>query len=343
MDRQHPDIFYVPENAEFHVREGLVAWQHEGQRRTLTLRATDTYVLPSGYRVHLEKQPRRHRLAAHRHPRRRRALPQAVHGLRRRQVGDLEVARLDHRARAHLREGLPRDMDVVEGSSSVTSPPSTRTAGDARATRPILSPERSLGSVIKLLTPSDEYTDEYNEWLEALPQTIRQLVFTREAATTSRSGATSWREHFTVDRVNGFPGHELKFDNHKLVANYLRVGFEPKSGSWRIYKLRPDFHPARQSPGGGRHHRLGDRAARARGPARPRVLPNPSVKLVANCEGLPVPASGRRRRTRGFDAQAEVDIASPGTFLSNFEPLTAGPRPRPWSTTWSSSTSTPPP
>ena len=53
----------------------------------------------------------------------------------------------------------------------------------------------------------------------------------------------NWREHFTVDRINGFLGHELKFDNQKLVGNYLRVGYDP-DGSWRIYKLRPDFHPA---------------------------------------------------------------------------------------------------
>ena len=39
---------------------------------------------------------------------------------------------------------------------------------DERASRPILSPERSLGSVIKLLTPSPEYTDEHNEWLREL-------------------------------------------------------------------------------------------------------------------------------------------------------------------------------
>ena len=38
-------------------------------------------------------------------------------------------------------------------------------------------------------------------------------------------------------------GHELKFENQQLVANYLRMGYDP-NGSWRIYKLRPDFNPA---------------------------------------------------------------------------------------------------
>ena len=38
-------------------------------------------------------------------------------------------------------------------------------------------------------------------------------------------------------------GHELKFGNQKLLGNYLRMGYDP-DGSWRIFKLRPDFNPA---------------------------------------------------------------------------------------------------
>ena len=45
------------------------------------------------------------------------------------------------------------------------------------------------------------------------------------------------------------------------------------------------------------------------------------MKLVANCESLlfqrPDDAA-----IRGFDAQAELDLATPGVFISNFEPLT---------------------
>ncbi len=131
---------------------------------------------------------------------------------------------------------------------------------DARTRRPILSPERTLGSVIQLLTPSPEYTDEHNAWVRELPQTIRQLLFTVKRYYQPEWG-DNWRAHFTVDRINGFLGHELKFENQKLVSNYLRVGFDP-DGSWRIYKLRPDFHPADKVAGGRRHHRFGGAAAR---------------------------------------------------------------------------------
>ncbi|HEY2844920.1 MAG TPA: hypothetical protein VGJ09_14765, partial [Bryobacteraceae bacterium] len=169
------------------------------------------------------------------------------------------------------------------------------------------------------LTPSPEYLDEYNEWLRQVPQTTRQLVFAVKRYYRPEWGSR-WREHFTVDRINGYLGHELKFDNQKLVSNYLRVGYD-ENGSWRIYKLRPDFYPAdkiqfedditasvvvpRESLGG-----LDPEYA------------NPSVKLVSNCERLLFQRPDDTIH-RGVDVQAEADMASGGTFLSNFEPISA--------------------
>ena len=95
-----------------------------------------------------------------------------------------------------------------------------------------------------------------------------------------------------MDRINGFLGNELKFDNQKLVGNYLRMGYDP-NGSWRIYKLRPDFNPA-------------DKVQMEDDITASVVLPsksleyldaeyhNESVKLVVNCERLAVPEAGRR-------------------------------------------------
>ena len=129
----------------------------------------------------------------------------------------------------------------------------------------------------------------------------------------------NWREHFTVDRVNGFLGHELKFDNQKLVSNYLRVGYDP-DGSWRIYKLRPDFHPADKV-------QVEDDITASVVLPRDSLndldpeYPNPSVKLVMNCETLLFQRPDDAIH-RGSDKQAEADIASPGTFLSNYEPFT---------------------
>ena len=75
-----------------------------------------------------------------------------------------------------------------------------------------------------------------------VPQTVRQLLITVKRYYQPEWG-DDWRQHFSVDRINGLPGHELKFGDQKLLGNYLRMGFDP-DGSWRIFKLRPDFNPA---------------------------------------------------------------------------------------------------
>src|SRR5262249_15587241 len=140
-----------------------------------------------------------------------------------------------------------RDMDQVAeilkmDCAAVFKNKADDPATKARRQRPILSSERTLGSVIQLLTPSSQYTDEYNDWLQRLPQTTRQLVFTAKRYYRPE-WHENWREHFSVDRINGFLGHELKFENQKLISNYLRVGYDSE-GAWRIYKLRPDFFPS---------------------------------------------------------------------------------------------------
>jgi hypothetical protein len=70
---------------------------------------------------------------------------------------------------------------------------------------------RSLGSVVRLLTQSPEYTDAYNAWLEGIPPHVRNL-----ALLVKRSYRTEWgddyRRHFSVDRLDGKPGNELVFD-----------------------------------------------------------------------------------------------------------------------------------
>ena len=55
VDRQYPDIIYVPEDTHFDLRSESVRWAHEGGEQHLKLRLGHTYVLPSGFKVHLEK------------------------------------------------------------------------------------------------------------------------------------------------------------------------------------------------------------------------------------------------------------------------------------------------
>lgn len=321
VDRRYPDVFYVPESAEFYVRQGLITWKQNGEERRLTLRAGDVYVLPSGYRVRLEKQMSgaSWRLVGTRADGTLIHKPSTVSGGGKSEISK-SIASVLLKGPVFVRD-YQSDMDQVAAILEKDySQIRKRTPAQPRDARPILSVERSLGSVIQLLTPSHEYVDEYNAWLRTIPQIIRQLVFTVKRYYRPDWG-DNWREHFTVDRVNGFQGHELKYDNQQLVANYLRVGHDP-DGSWRIYKLRPDFHPAEkvQVEDDITVSAVVPREALTGLDAREL---HPSVKLLANCEALLFQRPDDAIEP-GFDQPAEADIATPGTFLSNYEPLDIG-------------------
>ena len=138
--------------------------EQNGEWHSLTLRAGETYVLPVGHQDPSGEADRRNGMASGGIARRRNPLPQALHGIGRRQIGNLQIDRQHHSERSCLRQRL-RARDGAGGGDSdkgfLRLSTKRRMRGD-RAKRPILSAERSLGSVIKLMTPSPEYTDEHN-------------------------------------------------------------------------------------------------------------------------------------------------------------------------------------
>ncbi len=319
IDRRFPDVFYIPEDSVFTLRDGFVRWQHEGRTEQLTLHPSAVYVLPSGFRVHLEKQlsGTAWRLIGSRPRGTLCHKPCTVSGGGKSEISK-SIAHALLKGPVYVRdyrEDMAKVAEIFERDfSSIykSRPP------DARSRRSILSSDRTMGSVIRLFTVSPEYTDEHNEWLRRLPQTTRQLLFTVKRYYRPEWGE-NWREHFTVDRINGFLGHELKFDNEPLVSNYLRVGHD-RDGAWRIYKLRPDFCPAEKV------QVEDDITASVVLPRSTlndldREFKSESVKLVANCETLLFQRPDEAINP-GVDHQAEADISSPGTFLSNYEPLT---------------------
>ncbi len=316
VDKQYPSILYMPDSTHFNVRQRKITWEKTGKEQQLKILADHIYVLPSGYRVRLERQ---------------------IGGQYWRLVGTSNEGTLCHKpctvsggGKSEISKSIAysmlqgpvfvrdfhKDMDEVEQILDKDFSDCLKVKSPQKA-RPILSSERSLGSVVKLLTQSPDYVDAHNEWLDSLSQTVRQLVFVVKRYYKPEWGS-AWREHFSVDRINGFLGHELKYDDQKLIANYLRVGHD-KDGKWRIYKVRPDFNPA-------------DKVQVEDDITASVVVPSdwlpgldgtihPSVKLVSNCEShlFQRPDDAKYR---GYDQQAEADIAEPGTFLSNWQPLT---------------------
>jgi hypothetical protein len=129
----------------------------------------------------------------------------------------------------------------------------------------------------------------------------------------------NWREHFSVDIINGVPGNELKYDGRKLVSAYLRVGFEA-DGSWRTFGLRKDFHPA------AKWQFEDDITASVTVPSEMLKGLNPeysqpAVKFVQNCEYRLFQRPDDAIH-RGYDKVTEADFSKPDNFLSNWEPLT---------------------
>ncbi|HTQ32083.1 MAG TPA: hypothetical protein VMI53_12805, partial [Opitutaceae bacterium] len=318
VDKAFPNIIYVPHDTHFDLHTQRVSWEQDGVERSLKLQPDKTYVRPSGYKVRMEKPAtdRGWRLVGtvaegtlcHK--------PSTVSG-----GGKSEISKPITDAVltgpvfvADLKIDFDRVAELIDHDYSDRF--LDRTKVDRR---PVLAPERSLGSVIKLLTPdAREYTPAYNTWLESIPQHVKELVFVVKRYCKPAWGA-AWRDHFSVDIINGTPGNELKCDNRKLVTTYLRVGFDA-DGSWRTFGLRKDFHPAVKVQmedditasvvvPDGRVEHLAD------------VNGAPSLKFVQNCEQRLFQRPDDAIH-RGYDKQTEADFAMPDNFFSNYEPLT---------------------
>ena len=317
IDKKYPNIFYVPENSAFDLHKQAVTWAVGKETRKIKLLADKIYVRPSGYKVQMRKPPgnRAWRLAGvnglpllcHK--------PCTVSG-----GGKSEISKpiSDAIIRgpvfiSDFEKDFDRVAELMERDySNRFSDPARR----GKDRRPILSSERSLGSVIKLLTPdSEEYSEEYNNWLASIPQHVKELVFVvKRFYEPDWDG--KWRDHFSVDVINGLPGNELKCNGRKLVSNYLRVGFAA-DGSWRVFGLRKDFQTAIKV------QMEDDITASVVVPGE--IFPHAptkehSFKVVQNCENRLFQRPDDAIH-RGYDKVTESDFARSDNFFSNYEPL----------------------
>ena len=320
IDTTYPTVIFIPQTAQISIQQKQISWQCDGLNHSLKLLVNHTYVYPNGFRVHMERHPHAPswRLIG--------TYPEATFCHKPSTVsggGKSEISKSIAGAIISggvFVENFAKDMDIVadifEYDYSKRFRDPARNGGDQRK---LLSVERTLDSVIKLLTPSsNEYSDEYNQWLTQIPQHIWALVLMIKRFFKAEWGQ-NWREHFSVDVVNGYPGNELKYHGRKLIASYLRVGFE-SNGAWRVFKLRQDFMASTKL------QLEDDITASTVIPASYLTGLNPeyknlSVKLVENCE-----YSFFQRPDdavhRGTDLQTELDLSGKDNFISNFEPLT---------------------
>lgn len=318
-DKTYPDIVYLPEDARIYLRRQQIVWNKDGEEHQLKLQPKCTYVLPSGYKVEMiqPQEGRRWRLIGANAEGTLCHKPCTVSG-----GGKSEISKSVTDAIITgpiITSDFKNDIQLVEQiiqrnfGGRYKRPREPR-----RESRSLLSPERSLGSVVRLLTPSPQYTDEYNAWVTSIPRQIRDLVLIVKRFYKPHWGE-DWRSRFSVDSINGLPGYELKYRTEKLLASYMRVGFE-EDHSWRTFDLRKDFYPAVKV-------QMEDDITASIVVPRDSLeylhpdLEESSFKFVRNCE-YRLFQRPDEAIVRGYDKTAEMDFSRTGKFFANYEPLT---------------------
>ncbi|HVI43017.1 MAG TPA: hypothetical protein VM577_20610, partial [Anaerovoracaceae bacterium] len=319
IDKLNRQILYLPENIKIDLYKNEITWLYKDSMRKLKLLPDYFYVLPNGEKIYIEKHPEAPlwKLISTEAKGTFCHKPCTVSG-----GGKSEISKSISNSiiyGTYYVNDLEKDLDNVERILNYDYRHRWRDDPDRTSpARPILSIDRTLGSVIKLLTPSTVYTDEYNAYIEAIPNHVKALVFMVKRF-YQQSWGDNWRKHFTVDIINGKPGNELKFDNRRIRPSYLRVGFRDDK-AWRIFKLRMDFMPSEKI------QMEDDITASVLVPGKqlPYINPeytNGSYKFPANCEYrfFQRPDDAIHK---GYDQQAEKDLSSNNLFATNYQPLT---------------------
>lgn len=319
IDKWNKQIIYLPENIKIDLYKNEIKWVYENKTRMLKLLPDYFYVLPNGEKIYIEKHPEAplwkligmeaEGTFCHK--------PCTVSG-----GGKSEISKSISNSiiyGTYYVNELEKDLDHVDHILKYDYRHRWKDSPNrTQPSREILSIDRTLGSVIKLLTPSPVYTEEYNDYIEAIPNHVKALVFMVKRF-YQQSWGEDWRKHFSVDIINGKPGNELKFNNRRIRPSYVRVGFMDDK-AWRIFKLRMDFMPSEKI------QMEDDITASVLVPGSQLPYLNPqysngSYKFAANCEYrfFQRPDDAIHK---GYDEQAERDLASNNLFATNYQPLT---------------------
>ncbi len=322
VDKLHPTVFYIPEDAKVELYKSRISWKYKGKEREIKLLRDHHYVVPCGFKIHMEKHPFAPdwRLVVTQAEGSFLHKPSTVSG-----GGKSEISKSLLNAIIYgsfFIDDYEKDFDMAQEIIDYNYSKRWRNPkAQSEDKRPLLDPKRTLGSVIKLLTPYRGYSDEYNKYLKNISDHVKALIFLiKRISLRPDNGNKDWREYFSVDKVNGRKGHILMFDNRKISTSYLRVGFG-KNDSWNVYSLRPDFIAAAKV------QMEDDISATLTVPTDQLEYLRPgttrkSVKFVENCEYLFFQRPDEAIN-RGYDKQAESDLSQMNNFTTNYQPLTS--------------------
>ncbi|KAL0237589.1 hypothetical protein PCE1_000983 [Barthelona sp. PCE] len=240
IDRRFKDIIYLPRGSDFNVEEQSITWKLGGTAKSLKMLENYTYVLPNGYKVRLARHPSWHLVGTG-------AEGVSIHkAISVSGSGKSEISKPLSDAilmKAFFISNFDQDFDLLYSVVNHDYSKRYKEDNENNDHRGLFHPDRSIGSVIKLLNPNQEYTEEYNRWLKKIPYHVRSLAILLKYLWKDNIPVDDLRHQFSVDMVNSSPGHELKYQNRLVYANYLRCGFDPNNHNWRTFKCRQDFSP----------------------------------------------------------------------------------------------------
>lgn len=322
-DKKWKNIHILPEDMQVDLSAQAATWIKDGETQSIRVLPGHEYVHPSGYKIRLEKHPAStaYKLIGTAGEGTFCHKPSTVSG-----GGKSEISKslLDAVIYGAIYIGdFESDMalvnEICERDYSNCFLPEFAKLQARSPARKMLSIDRSLGSVVKLLTPKNEYTKTHCEFINSIPSHIRSVVFAIKRFYKPEWNG-DWKSHFSVDIVNGAKGHELKLDGRKLAGSYLRVGHDHVHGGWRTYKLRQDFISASKV-------QMEDDISASIVVPRSQIknLPDdyamfPSLKITQNCEWRLFQRPDDAIFP-GFDKQTEKDLGSEHVFVSNFKPI----------------------
>jgi hypothetical protein len=321
VDKNYPNIVYIPESSYINTNTNSITWEYKGKEQKLTLSPFKTYIHPSGNKLRLEKhksinlwriiETYPEGVFCHK--------PCTVSG-----GGKSEISKSMQNAITYSRFNIHNiEEDFKKADEIIEFNYSTRWK-DKDTKRPLsrslLSEKRTLGSVVKLLTPNEENSDEFNAFLESIPVHVRSLVlFVKRLFRQAHGANLNWKDMMSVEIINGVKGTSLIYNNNPVVGSYVRIGFNQK-GNWLLNKLRSDFSACEKI------QTEDDITASITIPKEQFKNLNPeysnkSVKVLTNCEAHLFQRPDEAI-VRGYDKGAELDIISDGRFLTNYEKLT---------------------
>ncbi len=319
IDKKYPNIIYIPEFAYVNINTNNITWMYNGKEQKLTLSPYKTYVHPTGNKFRLEKHKAvdlwriidtfAEGVFCHK--------PCTVSG-----GGKSEISKPMQNAITYnnfniinIEEDFKKADEIIEFNYSTR----WKTKDPNRPiSRSFLSEKRSLSSAVKLLIPSVQNSDEYNEFLKNIPVHIRSLVLFVKRLYRQAHGTLNWKDYMSVEIINGKKGTGLMHNNSPVIGSYVRVGFNTK-GNWMLNKLRSDFSPCEKI------QTEDDITASI---TLPRELlsnlnpefTNKSLKVLTNCEAHLFQRPDEAV-VRGYDKAAELDLVTDGRFLTNYELL----------------------